>query len=184
VCQLAAGGQVPGGDRARLWRAERDEVARWVEEHCWSESRRSYTQYPGTDALDVACLLMARMGYAEVAGSRFEATLDAIRSELMVGPYAYRYSGMQDREGAFVACSFWLVEAFARAGRLERAAELMERAVGIGNGLGLLSEEVDPSSGELLGNFPQALSHLALINAAATIDKALEGRERPNHGEG
>src|SRR5581483_7709989 len=113
-------GQLPGG-RAPRWRRERRAIARWVEERCWSPRRRSYTMHPGTDALDVACLLMGRMGYDEVAGERFGATLDAVRAELMDGPCAYRYSGMQDEEGAFVACSFWIAEALARDGRIEEA---------------------------------------------------------------
>ncbi len=172
--RLAEAGQLRDAGRLAGWRARREDVARWVEAHCWSGDRGSYTQHPETDGLDVACLLMGRMGYASVAGERFQATLGAIGSELMSGPYTYRYSGMQGREGAFVACSFWIAESLARIGRLDEAGELMDAATGIGNGLGLLSEEADPATGELLGNYPQALSHLALINAAATIQEAAE----------
>jgi GH15 family glucan-1,4-alpha-glucosidase len=177
--RLVADGQLPDGGRRERYRTERDRVARWVEERCWSDDRRSYTQHPDTDALDVATVLMARMGYGKVAGDRFDQTLAAIRSELVSSPYVYRYSGMESEEGAFVACSFWVAEGLARSGELEDACELMEGATGIANHVGLMSEEVDPASGELLGNFPQALSHLALINAATIIDVAQHGGELP-----
>ena len=170
--QLVAQGQFPDDGRRHAYIEQRARVADWIESNCWSDSRGSYTQHPETEALDVATVLMGRMGYGEVAGERAERTLDAIRAELAHGPYVYRYSGMEAEEGAFVACSFWVVEGLARAGRIEDACELMDEAVDIANHLGLMSEEVDPATGELLGNFPQALSHLALINAASTIEAA------------
>jgi GH15 family glucan-1,4-alpha-glucosidase len=176
---LAADGQLPDDGRRRRYEIERDRIADWVEDHSWSETRQSYTQHPDTDDLDVATVLMGRMGYGEVAGDRFDRTVAAIREELLSGPYVYRYSGMEQREGAFVACSFWVAEGLARTGDLDGACELMDSAIGIANDLGLMSEEVDPGTGELLGNFPQALSHLALINAATVIDAAQRGEEPP-----
>jgi GH15 family glucan-1,4-alpha-glucosidase len=167
---LAEAGQLPD-DHTKRWRAEQRAIEEFVEGECWSEERESYVMHPGTDSIDVACVLMGRMGYDEVAGERFGRTIDAVRSELVPRwPFVHRYSGMQSEEGAFVACTFWLVEALAHMGKADEAAELMEGALGIANHVGLLSEEVDPSTGELLGNFPQALSHLALINAAAAIN--------------
>jgi GH15 family glucan-1,4-alpha-glucosidase len=103
-----------------------------------------------------------------------------VRSELAHGAYVYRYSGMEQSEGAFVACSFWLAEALAREGTLDDAEKAMDAAIGLGNELGLFSEEAEPATGELLGNFPQALSHLALINAAAIIKDASEEKPTDN----
>jgi len=175
AAQLIREGQLPdSGRRQRFLEAGRD-VASWIEEHCWSDERHSYTQHPETEGLDASVVLMGRMGYAEVAGERFGQTVAAVRSELAHGPHVYRYSGMESNEGAFVACSFWIAEALARQGDLTEAEETMDAAIRLGNGLGLFSEEVDPATGELLGNFPQALSHLALINAAAIIKAASEG---------
>jgi GH15 family glucan-1,4-alpha-glucosidase len=168
--ELSDRGQVPGAHASR-WRDERDAIRAFVEDRCWSEGRRSYLQYPDGDMLDVAALLMLGKGYAEAAGDgRREATLAAVRDELERDGAVYRYSGMSTNEGAFVACTFWVAEALARNGSHDEACELFERGLEMANPLGLLSEEFDPATGELLGNYPQALSHLALINAAAQIE--------------
>ena len=119
---------------------------------------------------------MCGMGYDEVAGERYRRTLEAVRAELAHGPYVHRYSGMEAEEGAFVACSFWIAEALAQRGSVAEAERAMDAAIGLSNQLGLFSEEADPATGELLGNFPQALSHLALINAAASIKAASKGK--------
>jgi GH15 family glucan-1,4-alpha-glucosidase len=166
---LCEEGQVPD-THADRWAKERDAIGAFIEERCWSEERQSYLQHPDDDVLDAATLLMLGKGYAQRAGEgRSKATLTALREELEDGAAVYRYSGMSSSEGAFIACTFWVCEALAREGSHEDAAELFERALTIRNRLGLLSEEFDPATGELLGNYPQALSHLALINAAAEI---------------
>lgn len=157
-------------EHAGRWRAEAICVRHWVETNCWSESRRAYALHAGSDKLDAAVLLAGRTGFD--SGPRLTSTIEAIVAELGSGSYLYRYSGMQSEEGAFVACTFWLVDALARTGQVDRATSLMHEAVAFGNDLGILSEQMDPSTGECLGNLPQGLSHLALINAAHAIGRA------------
>jgi GH15 family glucan-1,4-alpha-glucosidase len=172
---LAEDGQVASLSLPR-WRIERDRIRAWIERHCWSRTKQSLTFYAGTDDLDAAVLLAARTGFWDGDDPRLATTVDAIRQELGAGgPLLYRYSGQQDEEGAFVACSFWLVEALAHLGRLKEAEETLDGMLEYCNDLGLLSEEIDPATGELLGNFPQALSHLSLIGAAAALRNARRG---------
>jgi GH15 family glucan-1,4-alpha-glucosidase len=120
--------------------------------------------------LDAAALLFAGSRFREGREERLRSTARAIAGELGAGgPLLYRYSGADAEEGAFVACSFWMVEALARLGERDRAAELMDAMVARGSDLGLFSEEIDPAGGEFLGNLPQGLSHLSLINAAFAL---------------
>jgi GH15 family glucan-1,4-alpha-glucosidase len=169
--QLTERGEIDSGHSDR-WRAERAQIKDWINQHCWSERKHSYTFYADTDKLDAATLLAARTGFDK--GERLAGTIDAVRSELGRGPLVYRYSGMDAEEGAFLACTYWLVEALAVAGRRDEAKALMDEAVGLVNDVGLLAEQMDPETGSMLGNLPQGLSHLSLINAAVT----LHGRAR------
>jgi GH15 family glucan-1,4-alpha-glucosidase len=171
--KLVEHGQLPG-THAQRWREEREGVRAFVEERCWSEELGAYAAYAGADdRLDAAVLRAARMGWDGVAPERFARTIDAIRERLGAGgPLLWRTSEHVGEEGAFLACSFWLVEALARTGRVDEARELMDELVHVSNDVGLLSEEVDPDSHELLGNFPQGLSHLALVNAAGAVEDA------------
>jgi GH15 family glucan-1,4-alpha-glucosidase len=174
---LAEEGQIPGRNAAR-WRLAAQEVADFIESRCWSEERRSYVRHADADELDASLLFSALMGYRPPDEGRLDRTIDAIRAELGAGPLLYRYrgeDGLSGREGAFTACSFWLVEALARRGRLEEAADLMDELLGLANDVGLYAEEIDPDSGAYLGNYPQGLVHLGLINAAVAFSEAARG---------
>lgn len=174
LCEL---GQIPG-DGAR-WAAERDAIAEWINENCWSETRQSYVSFPGSDELDATVLLHAPSGFNR--GERMSSTIDALRTELGRGPLLYRFSGAEAEEGAFVACSFWMAAALACVGRTEEAVTLMDEMVALGNDVGIYSEMIEPDSGDFLGNLPQALSHLALVNAAITIEQLTrKSADRPH----
>jgi len=170
--ELAEHGHLPD-EHADTWRQERERVRRYVEERCWSDDLGAYVEYAGADTLDAAVLRGARMRWDRVAPERLNRTVDVVRERLDAGGgLLWRRTDNIGHEGAFVACSFWLVEALARRGDVDDAATLFERLLTYENDVGLLSEEIDPSTGAFLGNFPQALSHLALINAGSAIHRA------------
>lgn len=172
AARLAEAGQIPG-DGAR-WRAEADKIRTWVDENCWDERRGTYTWYPGSQGLDASILLHAISGFDR--GERMSRTLDALRAELGHGPHLHRYSGMRDEEGSFVACSFWMVSALHLVGRTEEATALMDELVAsVPNDVGIMTEMLDPETGDHVGNLPQALSHLALVDAAITLSGEGEG---------
>jgi GH15 family glucan-1,4-alpha-glucosidase len=171
--RLAADGHLPG-KHVEQWREQQDRLYSWIEERCWSDELGAYCGWTGKDSLDAGVLRAVRMEYPE--RERLDRTVDTIRDRLAAAPgLIFRTTEHVGQEGAFVACSFWLVEALARLGRVEEACETMEQILPYGNDLGLFSEEIDPGSGELLGNFPQGLSHLALVNAAGAIEDASAG---------
>jgi GH15 family glucan-1,4-alpha-glucosidase len=156
----------------KLWEREAEAIRTFIDSQGWSEDRRSYVRSAGSTDLDASLLMAVLLGYDERGSERLRATVGAIRAELGKGPLLYRYTGedgLRGGEGFFLTCSFWLVDALARLGQVDEAAEMMDSLLGFANDVGLYSEEVDPETGELLGNFPQALVHLALINAAASI---------------
>jgi GH15 family glucan-1,4-alpha-glucosidase len=166
-------GQIdPSDEEVARWQHEQEELRAFVDGRCWSQARRAYAFHEDTDELDAAVLLNARIGFVDPAGERMQSTIDAIRDELGAGgPLLYRFSRNRGREGAFVACSFWLVTALARAGRTGESREQMEAMLELANDVGLYSEEIDPETHAFLGNFPQALSHLALIDAAHILEE-------------
>jgi GH15 family glucan-1,4-alpha-glucosidase len=178
ACRLADERLIP--NRSKRWRAEADELQQFVDGECWDEERSSYVRAPDLRELDASLLTLALLGYHDPRSERIQGTVAAIERELREGPYVYRYrgeDGLEGDEGAFLTCSFWLVDAYARAGRLDDANALMEQLVGLANDVGLYSEEIDQRSGEFLGNFPQALTHLALVNAAVSIaDVEVQGQ--------
>jgi len=166
----------PGEERVARWEAEREAARRAILEHGWSEEAGAYSGAFGSDHLDASVLLMPIVGFIDAGDERMAATIDAIERELGHHGLLRRWTGAED--GAFLLCSFWLADCLARAGRIERAIEVYERAHGCANDLGLMSEEVDPDGGALLGNFPQGLSHVGAITAAWSIDRAIEGQGR------
>jgi GH15 family glucan-1,4-alpha-glucosidase len=171
--RLAERGSIPG-NHAAGWRRTCSTIADFIRSECWSEEKQAFVRAPGGDDLDAALLLGAHFGFG-ADEDRFGKTVEAIRHELGHGPFVYRYSGedgLEGQEGAFLACSFWLVEALARQGRRDEAGSLMDELVDLSNDVGLYAEEIDPGSGEFLGNFPQGLTHLALIEAAIALEVA------------
>ncbi|MDV8055606.1 glycoside hydrolase family 15 protein [Rhodococcus sp. IEGM 1343] len=165
---LAEAGEIPGiPDR---WKAEKERIRLYIETECWSDERQAYLAYPGADGLDASVLLAAEMDFDR--GERLSSTIDALVEELGAGPLMYRYSGVSKEEVTFVACAFWRVSALSCVGRDDEAAALMDQLVELSNDVGLYSEMIDASDGSFLGNFPQGLSHLALVNAALTIARS------------
>ena len=165
--KLAAQGQIDASQVER-WKRERDRIRDWVDTECWSEARQAYVQYAGTEKLDASLLLGVRFAFPRP--DRLALTRDAIVRELGRGPHLFRYSGMAEEEGAFVACGFWLVEAYASLGdKAAGTAQMDAMLAATGANLGLLNEQMDPATGEMLGNVPQALSHLALVGAATSL---------------
>ena len=165
---MAKSGQIDASHAAR-WERERDRIRDWIDTECWSDAKQAYTLYPGTEKLDAAILLATRFGFER--RDRLALTRAAIERELSCGPLVFRYSGAEAEEGTFLACAFWLVEAYALLGEREAAVRQMEALLAAtGANLGLLSEQMDAGTGAMLGNMPQALSHLAMIHAAASIN--------------
>jgi GH15 family glucan-1,4-alpha-glucosidase len=173
AARLAERHELPAA-RAPRWRAEADAIRTFVDRQCWSDELRSYTRSAGSRDVDASLLMLPIVEYADSGDERVRGTIDAVNRLLRHDDVVYRYhaeDGVPGGEGCFVNCSFWLVSALAHCGRLHEAKQLMERLAARANDVGLFSEEIDPGSGAFLGNFPQALVHLALIDAAFAISK-------------
>ncbi|HKO28389.1 MAG TPA: glycoside hydrolase family 15 protein [Solirubrobacteraceae bacterium] len=160
----------------RRWKSARDELREAIEERGYDRKRGVYVQAFDRTEMDAALLLLPTVEYVAWDDERMLRTVAAIREDLGAGDgLLYRYrrdDGLDGQEGAFLCCSFWLVECLAQAGELTEARSIFDQAVARSNDLGLFSEEIDPSSGELLGNFPQGLTHLAHIDAAVALSAA------------
>jgi GH15 family glucan-1,4-alpha-glucosidase len=162
------------------WRKLSAQAYRFVQEQCWDPGLKTYVMYPGSQLLDASLLVMPLVKFAGPTDPRFLSTLDRIGAELTSDSLVYRYAitghdGLDGGEGTFNLCSFWYVEALTRAGRVKEARTIFEKMLTYSNHLGLYAEQIG-ASGEALGNFPQAFTHLALISAAINLDRALDRR--------
>lgn len=166
-------------DKVAAWRRIRQEIHDTVLREGWSEEAGAFTQYFGSTALDASNLMMPIVGFPSADDPRMRATIEATAERLTddVG-VVYRYrteggvDGLAGEEGTFLLCTFWLAQAMALSGQPERASGVFEQAASYINDVGLLAEEVESATGELVGNFPQAFSHIGLVNAAWAISQA------------
>jgi GH15 family glucan-1,4-alpha-glucosidase len=163
---------------ADVWRKSRDQVREEILEMGFHQDRNTFVQHYDTDEVDASLLLIPMVGFLPADDPRFLGTIDAVERDLIRDGLVVRYrpetgvDGIDEDEYPFLACSFWLVEAYARAGRVKDARRLMDRLLKLPNDLGLLSEEYDVENGRMAGNFPQAFSHLALVHAAMALRAA------------
>jgi len=170
------------------WRQIRDQLHTEICDQGWNPKVGAFTQYYGSDQLDASILMLPMVGFLPPSDERVVATVDAVQRELMHDGFVLRYrtsddadgsvDGLSGREGAFLACSFWLVDDLALMGRADEARELFERLLGLSNDVGLLAEEYDPVAGRMVGNFPQAFSHVGLVHAARSLASAGETTRR------
>jgi GH15 family glucan-1,4-alpha-glucosidase len=168
--------RLDAADRVDHWTRARDEIKDTILTRGWNESAGAFTQSFGSVDLDASNLMMPIVGFIPATDPRMLATINATAERLTdKHGLVYRYlahDGLEGEEGTFLLCTFWLAQALALAGEIDRAHETFERAIVYVNDVGLLAEEVDPDTGELLGNFPQAFSHIGLVNAAWAISQA------------
>ena len=173
---------------AAKWRKISDEINREVCEKGYDAARGAFVQYYGASELDAAVLLISDVGFLPADDPRVMSTMKALQRDLMQGGFLRRYElpaggrsevdGLAGSEGAFLACSFWLANALELSGRHDEAAELFERLLALRNDVGLLSEEYDPRYGRLVGNMPQAFSHVPLVQTALNLEGHAEEHRR------
>ncbi len=173
------------GDLGR-WKRERDAVYRSIMENGFNPKAGAFVQSYDSDALDASALRLPPIGLIGVGDPRMLSTIKRIEQQLMHKGLVYRYRNVDDgvsgqEKGTFAMCTFWLIDVYILLGRLRHAEELFEHVLSFQNDLGLFSEEIDPDTGEQLGNFPQAFTHISLINSAARLEAAREGRKTAPH---
>jgi alpha,alpha-trehalase len=179
---VALAEHLDASDRVKAWKQTKDRIREAILTRGWSDRANAFSQSFGSDELDASSLMLPLVGFLPADDPRVLATINATEDRLTDDRgLVYRYrsdDSLEGKEGAFLLCTFWLAQALARARRPARARTVFERAAAFVNDVGLLAEEVDPVSGELLGNFPQAFSHIGLVNAAWAISEA-EDRKTP-----
>jgi GH15 family glucan-1,4-alpha-glucosidase len=169
---------------AERWRKLREDIRLEVLREGYDTARGTFTRAYGSSELDAALLMIPLVGFLPATDDRVRGTVRAIERELSEDGLVLRYhtgdggDGLPGREGAFLPCSFWLVEILALMGRTQEAGALFERLRGLSNDVGLLSEEYDPRTRRLVGDFPQAWSHVVLVNSAATLSDVAETLDR------
>ncbi len=171
------------------WRQRRTEIHDEVCDRGWDPDRRTFTQSYGSSELDASSLMIPLVGFLDADDERVVGTVDAVQRELSVGGFIERYptrqgvsvDGLHGREGAFLLCTFWLADALALIGRTDEATDLFERLLDLRNDVGLLAEEYDPVAGRQLGNFPQAFSHIGLVNTASNLSRSEGPTEQRRH---
>ena len=175
-CAIGLAAELQATEKVASWQATRDTIRQSILTHGWSERMGAFTQAFGSEDLDASALMMPIVGFLDASHPRMKATVEAIAHRLTdERGLVYRYrtdDGVEGDEGTFLLCTFWLAQTLALGGEVDRARKTFERAISYVNDVGLLAEEVDPRTGELLGNFPQAFSHIGLVNAAWAIARA------------
>ena len=161
----------------RRWEKTRREIREAIESEGYDEERGVFVQAFGSKELDAALLLLPKVGFVDYKDERMVRTTDAIREELDDDGLLKRFRREDQEEGAFLACSFWLAECLTHQGRIDEARKVFDRTVSTGNDLGLFSEEYDTQNAELLGNFPQGLTHLSHITAALALAELMRNLE-------
>jgi GH15 family glucan-1,4-alpha-glucosidase len=186
--KLAERCDCPAEEHLERWRETRDEIHREVCERGYNARKRAFTQVYGLDELDASLLTMPLTGFLPIGDERVVGTIEAIQRELMRDGLVLRYraeesgvDGLPGGEGVFLPCSFWLADCLHLMGRTREARELFERLLDLRNDLGLLAEEYDPKAQRQLGNFPQAFTHVALVNTANLL---AGGRLHPEEQNG
>jgi GH15 family glucan-1,4-alpha-glucosidase len=167
-----------GDNNLARWKKIRTQIHREVCERGYNASKKAFTQYYGSDAMDASVLMMPLIGFLPLSDPRVRSTVEAVERELLQDGFVLRYrpqeekvDGLPGSEGVFLPCSFWLADCLHLIGRNKEARELFERLLSVRNDLGLLAEEYDPKAKRQLGNFPQAFSHVALVNTAHRLSK-------------
>jgi len=171
------GARVGEADRAAYWRDAAARIHAVISEKAWDEEQQSYTESFGRPEMDASLLTMHDLGFIAADDSRFISTVDCIGRHLRRDKHLFRYIAADDfgePENAFNICTFWYIDALASIGRIDEARDLFENMLSLRNPLGLLSEDIDPQSGDLWGNFPQTYSMAGIINAAVRLSRSWE----------